>query len=732
MTEFVIALPILLLIVFGLMEFARMTFAWMAVQNAARFGIRYAVTGEYKREYCDEAGNYLGSSFVNADTHNGDPQDCRVPDSYTGSNAHDKERKLIDVARLFSIRDAASGGGTGLWQNPAVSGNYEQYLLNHDAAYIGEPTTKGFFHVTICSNRDGNYAVDWNNYVIPLCVDNLNGILMDDAGGPDDRVKVYVEHRHPLFLPLITNIWPSLTLSAERDGIVEKFRTSRVAGVSGPIQSAPTWTQTPSITPTPTETLTPTATLTHTPLPTAFPCGGSGILREYWMGINGNDLYDLTSDANYPLSPDGNSTLGMFEGPVNWDDNYGSRMRAWLCLPKPGSYTFWISSDDDSKLKLDCSGSDPINPGDANPGSAYQIAYVNGWTHSREWGKYSSQQSGSINISQGGWVCYIEAIQKEGSGGDNLAVAWQGPDIPSREIIAGQYLMPLAPQSTALPTETPTITPTPDCSKYSMSDFTFKSWGMQEMTVSNADIVDAEVSYIKFDWDYAETYGEQNGYPNLNVDWFKWNGSDIWGDRQGSDRDYSSITDTGADYASSWKGPIAFDAGSTYTLKIDFDGDWGGGNTLSGVQSSDFGVQIGFENGCQLSRSAVPRSIETWTPTLTPSKTPTPTPSPYPSDTPVPSETPTASNTPLPTKTFTPSKTPTDTPVPPDTPTPSNTPQPTPSPLPSDTPVPSATHTPPPATNTHTPTATPIPTWTPACPLDDPEWPCQPTWTPTP
>ncbi|MCJ7734488.1 MAG: hypothetical protein MUP11_08060, partial [Anaerolineales bacterium] len=35
-------------------------------------------------------------------------------------------------------------------------------------------------------------------------------------------------------------------------------------------------------------------------------------------------------------------------------------------------------------------------------------------------------------------------------------------------------------------------------------------------------------------------------------------------------------------------------------------------------------------------------------------------------------------------------------------------------------------------TYTSTSTYTPIPTWTPACPFDDPNWPCQPTWTPTP
>ena len=227
MVEFVIALPILLFVIFGIIEFGRMTFAWLAVQNAARFGVRYAVTGEYKAEYCDEAGNYLGATYVSADTDGGDPQDCKIPDTYTGTDPKEKEKKLIDIARLFSIRDAAEGGGAGLWLRPSVSGNYEQYLINHDTTHLGFPGEEGFIHVTVCSNRDGQFAFDDVNYVIPLCVDSGSSQLMDDAGGPGDRVKVYVEHRHPLFLPLLTSIWPSVSLNAERDGIVEKFRTSR-------------------------------------------------------------------------------------------------------------------------------------------------------------------------------------------------------------------------------------------------------------------------------------------------------------------------------------------------------------------------------------------------------------------------------------------------------------------------------------------------------------------------
>ena len=39
MVEFAIALPILLLLVFGIIEFGRILQAWLAIENGARFGV---------------------------------------------------------------------------------------------------------------------------------------------------------------------------------------------------------------------------------------------------------------------------------------------------------------------------------------------------------------------------------------------------------------------------------------------------------------------------------------------------------------------------------------------------------------------------------------------------------------------------------------------------------------------------------------------------------------------
>ena len=692
MVEFVISLPILLFVLFGIIEFARMTFAWMAVQNAARFGIRYAVTGEFDEVYCVEAGNYLGATYINADKHGGDPQDCIVPDSYTGADSNDLERELIDHARLFSIQDAAIGGGTGLWLRPNVAGNYEQYLANHNAAFIGFPAEKGFYHITVCSNRNNQFAVDYNNYPIPLCLDllELDPItmlppqLMDDAGGPGDRVKIHVEHEHPLFLPLLTNIWPSVTLRAERDGIVEKFRTSRVIGVSGPILSAATWTQTPTITPTPTETSTPTLTLTPTITETPIPVDCDKIIVEYSAveDIGGGNYGAVVQINNTNPVP-----IHLFQANVFWEKIPPSRT-LWS-MQFNGSFAIFDDGIPDTTW-------DPLPP--------------------------VFMADGAISNFIASFKPVAEPVQ------GNTSVDLIFDDNCHKGFTAN--LPTSTPTYTPTITETPTVTPTPDCSKYSMTGFTFTDWAQLRMTVFNGDVVDTRTVQLTLNWDNAESFASANGFPNMNVDWFSWGGV-YYVEGQDGTRYYSSPT--------SLSGNAPFNAGSSYLWKIDFDGDWAGSGSLAPpMNNNDFGFVIEFQNGCILSQTAIPRTIATWTPTPTPTNTWTPTPPPPPTDTAVPTDTPPPTNTPPPTRTFTPSWTPTITLTPSNTPVSTNTPFPTNTDIPTDTPIPpTITNTPVPTdtrtpTITYTPTNTPIPTWTPKCPPDDPQYPCQPTWTPIP
>jgi len=193
--------------------------------------------------------------------------------------------------------------------------------------------------------------------------------------------------------------------------------------------------------------------------------GGPGILREYWLAIGGGTAVgDLTNNRLYPDKPTGSEILNTFEGPVDWRDNYGSRLRGWLKPPDSGDYTFWIASDDFSELWLST---------DADPANKQQIANVPGWTPSRDFDNTgggvggASQKSAAKSLVKGS-AYYIEALMKEGGGGDNIAVAWQGPGVPGRQIVSSNYvsLAPFAPvraygprpfDKAADATDTPTV-----------------------------------------------------------------------------------------------------------------------------------------------------------------------------------------------------------------------------------------------------------------------------------
>ena len=168
----------------------------------------------------------------------------------------------------------------------------------------------------------------------------------------------------------------------------------------------------------------------HIPTVKVEPSKGT-VLAEYWFGIGGTSVTDLTSNSDFPGSPGQSEYLTSFEMPTDWNDNYGTRVTGHLHPPHTGNYTFWIASDDGSELWLSTGES---------PGNKTLIANVPGWTPSRQWNNYPEQKSKAIPLVAGKKY-YIEALQKEGGGGDNLAVAWEGPGM-AQQVIDGQYLSP--------------------------------------------------------------------------------------------------------------------------------------------------------------------------------------------------------------------------------------------------------------------------------------------------
>ncbi len=164
---------------------------------------------------------------------------------------------------------------------------------------------------------------------------------------------------------------------------------------------------------------------------TLSPAGMGKILREWWTGIAGASVSDLTSSAAYPDDPSGRDLLAALEGPRNWADACGTRVRGYLHPPVSGSYVFAVASDNDSQLWLSADGA---------PENAVLIASVSGATEPRQWDKYSSQQSAAVFL-EAGRKYYLEVLHKEETGDDHWAVAWSGPGI-AQQVIPGRCLSP--------------------------------------------------------------------------------------------------------------------------------------------------------------------------------------------------------------------------------------------------------------------------------------------------
>lgn len=168
----------------------------------------------------------------------------------------------------------------------------------------------------------------------------------------------------------------------------------------------------------------------HVSVTPGQPCASAGsIVREQWDGISGTMISSITLDKE----PSGKQSLTLFESPSNIGDNYGARIRGFLCVPEDGQYIFWIASNDKSELYLST---------DETEANKVRIAQVSGYTNSRQWTKYPAQQQSQPRHLLAGQRYYIEALHKEGTGSDHLAVGWQLPDGILERPIPGDRLVP--------------------------------------------------------------------------------------------------------------------------------------------------------------------------------------------------------------------------------------------------------------------------------------------------
>lgn len=166
-------------------------------------------------------------------------------------------------------------------------------------------------------------------------------------------------------------------------------------------------------------------------IPAPIGTGTGRILREWWNGIGGETVADLTGSDLFSSKPSGSELIGALEGPRLFGKDYGTRIRGYLYPPVSGTYRFWIAADDSAQLWLST---------DESRANKELIAGVPSWTHAQQWDRFGSQQSADVQL-QAGQRYYIEVLHKQADQKDNLSVAWQIPG-HERAVIDGAYLSP--------------------------------------------------------------------------------------------------------------------------------------------------------------------------------------------------------------------------------------------------------------------------------------------------
>ena len=157
---------------------------------------------------------------------------------------------------------------------------------------------------------------------------------------------------------------------------------------------------------------------------------------EIWTRIGGGGVGELRAAPGFPDRPAERKTLKAFEIPKDTADDYGSRVHGHIYPPLSGDYVFWIASDDQGELWLST---------DDDPKNKARIAGAPEWTSPQEYEKHADQKSKPVRL-EAGRRYYIEALHKEGGGGDHMSVRWQLPDGKVEQPIPGARLSPFTPK----------------------------------------------------------------------------------------------------------------------------------------------------------------------------------------------------------------------------------------------------------------------------------------------
>ena len=168
------------------------------------------------------------------------------------------------------------------------------------------------------------------------------------------------------------------------------------------------------------------------------------VTEERWNSAN---VYN--NNTWNTVAPDYAGYLTSFTPDQNAANVFSRRLTGLITAPTTGAYTFWIASDDASRLYVST---------DATAANKVQRANLASATTFQNWTANSSQQSISLNLTAG-QSYYVEVQHQESGGSDHVSVAWQGPGFSRTPILtpipdnAPRYVRFAVDSSTCLETD---------------------------------------------------------------------------------------------------------------------------------------------------------------------------------------------------------------------------------------------------------------------------------------
>lgn len=153
----------------------------------------------------------------------------------------------------------------------------------------------------------------------------------------------------------------------------------------------------------------------------------NAVQAQYWVGLAGEHVTDLTNSAAFLLEPAGGGTRPNFTDSPG-GDNYGSRTRGYLHPPTDGDYVFYVGGSNETQLYLST---------DDDPAHKHLIASSEAPTN-----EYRSGLSRPIHLV-GGRTYYIETLHKHEYGFDEMTVGWKQPAADFQIPLPGAYLSTL-------------------------------------------------------------------------------------------------------------------------------------------------------------------------------------------------------------------------------------------------------------------------------------------------